>query len=190
MSSDKAAPAQRNLSPSRRLVLGAGLIGVPALGLLGFAAETGRIDLLTPTLPEKADLPPVAGMDLPPVTRAAFAEGPTLLNVWGSWCPQCREEHATLLELSKRPGIRLFGLAINDSAASVAAYLKEAGNPYTRLSLDAGNLFMRGLKQRGVPSTFVFRQDGSFVAKVGRELTPALVETKLLPAYEAAHKAA
>lgn len=173
-------------SPSRRLLLGAGLIGIPALGLLGFAAETGRIDLLTPTLPEAADLSPVPGVDLPPVTRAAFSEGATLLNVWASWCPQCREEHATLLALSKRPGIRLFGLAINDNAASVAGYLREAGNPYSRLSLDAGNLFMRALKQRGVPSTFVFRKDGSYVAKIGRELTPALVEAKLLPAYAAA----
>jgi cytochrome c biogenesis protein CcmG, thiol:disulfide interchange protein DsbE len=175
----------------RRNVIAAALLGGPALGLLGFAAETGRIDLLTPTLPDEGDLQAVPGVmrgeqAVPGVTRAAFSEGVSVLNVWASWCPQCREEHATLLALAARPGIRLFGLAVDDTAANVAEYLKSHGNPYHRLSIDFHKSYTRGLKQRGVPSTFVFRADGRFVAKIGRELSPQLVESKLLPAIEKA----
>ncbi|OYU50114.1 MAG: hypothetical protein CFE31_00680 [Rhizobiales bacterium PAR1] len=179
----------------RNLIGGAAVLGVPALGLVGFAAETGRIDLLTPVLPVEGDLKAVPGAlrhqeVVPAVTRAAFDEGVTVLNVWASWCPQCRDEHETLLSLSERPGIRLFGLAVDDTAANVADFLKSHGNPYHRLSIDFHKIYVRGLKQRGVPSTFVFRADGRFVAKIGRELSPALVETKLLPALERASQTA
>lgn len=180
---------------NRRNFIGAAVLSVPALGLVGFAAETGRIDLLTPVLPVEGDLKAVPGVQrhhvaVPAVTREAFTEGVTVLNVWASWCPQCRDEHAMLMSLSEREGIRLFGLAVDDTAANVAEFLKSQGNPYHRLSIDFHKTYVRGLKQRGVPSTFVFRADGQFVAKIGRELTPALVESKLLPALEKARQTA
>ena len=47
----------------------------------------------------------VPGFQLPTLADAgrmvseAELRGPLLLNVWATWCPSCRAEHAVLLEL-------------------------------------------------------------------------------------------
>lgn len=170
--------------PSRRLVAGALLLGLPVLGAFGYAAQTGRIDLLTPVLPENGDLPGIPsvtheGRPVEGLSRAAFAGGVTLLNIWASWCPQCRIEHPELMRLAKRPGIRLFGLAADDTENNAGAYLREHGNPFSRVSVERGRIYQRTLKHRGIPQTYVFRADGSFVDKVTGELTPENIASRL-----------
>lgn len=171
---------------NRRTAFGLIAFGAPVVGAFGYAAQTGRIDLLTPTLPEQGELPPIAGVlssetPTPGLSREAFSGGVTLLNVWASWCPNCRMEHAELMTLAKRPGIRLFGLATDDTERNVSDYLFEAGNPFQRLSLDTARVYQRTLKHRGIPQTYVFRADGTYANKITGELTPQLVETQLMP---------
>lgn len=183
--------SQRKGLLDRRFVVGAAFLSVPAVGLVGFAAQTGRIDLLNPVLPDQGDLPPVPGVrfrgePVAPIQRQAFLEGVTLVNVWASWCPYCRAEHGELMALSERPGIRLFGIVSDDTEEKVAEYLRGHGNPFRRLSVDQQRLYIRAFKQRGVPSTYVFRGDGVFQHKINGGLTPELVATRLLPAVEAA----
>ncbi|MCA1998560.1 MAG: redoxin family protein [Hyphomicrobiales bacterium] len=172
--------------PTRRMILGGAALTVPILGGVFLAAETGRLDLLTPHLPEAADLPPVPGVTwqgspVPGLARAGFFEGVSVLNVWASWCPYCRSEHAELMRLSARPGLRLFGLLTDDSEAAAARYLAEAGNPYARLGLDSRRLWQRALKHRGIPQTYIFRADGVFAGKIAGELTPSRVSERLDP---------
>lgn len=179
----------------RRMMTGGLLLGLPAFGVVGYAAQTGRIDLLTPVLPENGDLPAVPGVafdgrPVPGLARAAFSEGVSLLNIWASWCPSCRIEHPELMALSKRPGIRLFGLAADDTEANAGGYLREHGNPYHRLSLDAGRVYQRALKHRGIPQTYVFRADGSFVDKITGELTAETMASRLEPALARAAQSA
>jgi DsbE subfamily thiol:disulfide oxidoreductase len=179
----------------RRFVVGAAFLSVPTVGLLGFAAQTGRIDLITPALPDQGDLTPVPGVrfrgaEARPIQRQAFFEGVTLVNFWASWCPYCRAEHGELMALAERRGIRLFGIVADDSEDKVAEYLKGHGNPFQRLSVDHQRLYIRAFKQRGVPATYVFRQDGLFQHKINGGLTADLVATRLLPAVEAASASA
>lgn len=178
---------QKSALIDRRVLTGFALLGIPSFGLLGMAAQTGRIDLLTPTLPDQGDLPPIPGVlfdkkPVPGLTRAAFTEGVTLLNIWASWCPACRIEHPELMALSTQPNVRLFGLAADDTEANAGSYLKEHGNPYHRLSVDQGRIYQRALKHRGIPQTYVFRADGGFVDKISGELTAALIRDRLNPA--------
>lgn len=172
--------------PTRRMMLGSVLLSVPLAGGVLYAGQSGRLDLFTPLLPEDGDLPPVPGVmwngaPAPGLTRAAFGEGVSLLNIWASWCPACRIEHPELMRLSARPGIRLFGLAADDTEANAGQYLREHGNPYHRLSLDKGRLYQRALKHRGIPQTYVFRADGAYAGKISGELTAALVRDELDP---------
>lgn len=191
MSRPMPKPPARPGLLDRRFVAGAALLSVPALGLVAFAAQTGRIDLLTPALPAEGDLEPVPGVTYrgsatPPVLRQAFFEGVTLVNIWASWCPYCRAEHDHLMALAEMPGIRLFGIVADDTEDKVAGYLASAGNPFQRLSVDHRRLYLRAFKQRGVPATLVFRQDGLFQHRINGGLTADLVSTRLLPAVQAA----
>jgi cytochrome c biogenesis protein CcmG, thiol:disulfide interchange protein DsbE len=170
----------------RRIFLGLAGLGVPAFGVLGYAGQTGRLDLFTPALPESADLPPLPGISFggQPVkglTRSAFFNGVSLLNVWASWCPNCRAEHGALMELSRRPGLQLYGLVADDTEANAAAYLKEAGNPYSRVAVEKDRLYQRALKHRGIPQTYVFNTRGEFVDKVTGELSLAVIASRLDP---------
>lgn len=179
----------------RRVFLGLAGLALPAAGAFGYAAQTGRIDLLTPTLPEEADLPPLPGLtfnDQPikGLTRSAFFSGVSLLNVWASWCPDCRSEHDMLMKIAQWPGIQLYGLAADDTIANASAYLREAGNPYSRVSLERDRLYQRALKHRGVPQTYVFNTRGEYVDKVTGVLTQASVESRLLPAMDRAQRVA
>lgn len=179
----------------RRILIGLLGLGIPAGAAFGYAAQSGRIDVLTPVLPDQGDLPPVAGvishgLPTPGLRREAFSEGVTLLNVWASWCPNCRAEHGELMKLSEREEVRLFGLASDDRDDHVAAYLKEAGNPYQRLSVDHKRVYVRPLKHRGVPQTYVFNANGIFVQKISGELTKDIVAQSLMPAIERAYKMA
>lgn len=94
------------------------------------------------------------------------------------------------MALSKRPGIRLFGLAADDTEANAGAYLREHGNPYHRLSLDQGRIYQRALKHRGIPQTYVFRADGRFVDKITGELTAENMASRLEPALARAAQSA
>lgn len=170
----------------RRVFLGLAGLGIPAVAGFGYAAQTGRIDIFTPELPLEADLPPLPGLtfkDQPikGLTRSAFFSGVSLLNVWASWCPDCRSEHAALMSLSTRPGIRLYGLAADDTIVNASNYLRQAGNPFSRVSLERDRLYQRALKHRGVPQTYVFNARGEFVDKVTGVLSPHVIASRLEP---------
>lgn len=183
---------QGKVLTTRRMVLGAALLGLPAMGAVGFAAHTGRIDLLTPTLPaHDAVLPAVSGVTLlgqptPGISRASFSEAVTLLHVWASWCPTCRKEHALYQKLGERTDIQVFGLGNDDTADKMAEYLGKVGNPYKRLSVDMDRVYIRTLKQRGVPSTFVIAKNGTVAHRIHDALSTTLINTEIAQAINKA----
>lgn len=179
----------------RRMLLGVAVLGVPALGALGYAGQTGRIDLFTPTLPEDGNLPPLPGVSFNGepargLTRSAFFSGVSLLNVWASWCPDCRVEHPQLLALARQGGFNLYGLAADDTLANASAYLNEHGNPFSRVALDVDRRYQRALKHRGIPQTYVFDTHGRVSERITGSLTLSLVAERLMPAIEKARMSA
>ena len=180
---------------NRRTVAGMLGLGVPALAAFSYAAQTGRIPVLTPSLPSAGDLPPVPGVfydnaPAPGVTRDAFREGVSIINLWASWCPYCRSEHEQLLKISARDEVRLFGIVMDDTEEKVAHYLKAEGNPFHHLSIDHQRHYISALRQRGLPTTLVFRENGEFVSKILGPLTDSIVTQTLLPAIEKAYSRA
>ncbi len=51
--------------------------------------------------------------------RVASAEALTLLHVWASWCPPCREELPALLEFARREGVALIAAAMDEGAEAI-----------------------------------------------------------------------
>jgi len=84
---------------------------------------------------------------------------PALVNVWGTWCVACREEHPVLNRL-KAQGVVIHGINYKDDNASARRWLAEFHDPYQldirddegRLGLDLGVY--------GAPETFLIDAQG------------------------------
>ena len=52
------------------------------------------------------------------------------LNVWASWCVECRREHPILLQLAKTRQFDLIGLNYKDTRGDAMRWLEQHGDPY------------------------------------------------------------
>ena len=48
------------------------------------------------------------------ISSREFAGRPYVVNIWGSWCFACRDEHPVLMELARRAEVPLVGLNWKD----------------------------------------------------------------------------
>jgi cytochrome c biogenesis protein CcmG, thiol:disulfide interchange protein DsbE len=86
---------------------------------------------------------PAPDFDLPsltdPASRVSLAQlkgRPWVLNVWGTWCVGCREEHGVLLDIARQNAVTLVGLNWKDEDAAATAWLADLGNPYAAIAVD------------------------------------------------------
>jgi cytochrome c biogenesis protein CcmG, thiol:disulfide interchange protein DsbE len=105
----------------------------------------------------------------------------TIVNVWASWCVPCREEHTALLDLSKQPGIRLFGINYKDDPEAARRFLGRFGDPYARLGADPSGRVAINWGVYGVPETYIVDGKGIVTYRHIGPLTPAMIQTELLP---------
>ncbi|EON94006.1 periplasmic protein thiol: disulfide oxidoreductase DsbE [Marinobacter lipolyticus SM19] len=84
----------------------------------------------------------------------------SLLNVWGTWCPACRDEHDDLLWLAQEQGVRIIGLNYKDNREEALGWLERLGNPYERTIYDPKGTLGFDLGVYGAPETYVIDTDG------------------------------
>ena len=63
------------------------------------------------------------------LTNKDLPKEPHLINIWGSWCHYCKEEHPFLMELAGQ-GVKIIGLNYRDKAQSAVEFLHRSGNPF------------------------------------------------------------
>lgn len=140
------------------LMLFAGFVGLAGYQLTQPKDEFVESQMVGKPLPE-FDLR-AAALDRPAVSTADFKDGtPKLLNIWASWCVPCIAE-APHLEALKASGAQIIGIAIRDRPADVARFLKQYGNPYTRIGADDMSAIQLEIGSSGVPETFVIDGNG------------------------------
>jgi cytochrome c biogenesis protein CcmG/thiol:disulfide interchange protein DsbE len=148
---------------SRRALLLAAAGAIPGLALGAYAWRryglTGR--LLNPLSAEKFDLPPVPGLldasgaPVPGFSAADIAGKTFYLSAFASWCPNCLEEHQSLMEFSRTSGVAILGMASLDDPANTLKFLRKEGNPFVRVGVDRKGYLYRALGARGIPAHFV-----------------------------------
>src|SRR5690606_33875466 len=55
------------------------------------------------------------------ITSSDLLGQPYLLNVWGSWCPACREEHPVLSRYAATGQVRIVGYNWKDGPPAIGA---------------------------------------------------------------------
>jgi len=108
-----------------------------------------------------------------------------MLNVWASWCVACRDEHPTLVALSRTVAAPIVGLNYKDKRAEGLDWLGRFGDPYTASAFDPQGRVGIDFGVYGVPETFVIDKQGVVRFKHIGPLTPEVVRTKIRPLLEA-----
>lgn len=83
-----------------------------------------------------------------------------LLNVWGTWCPACRDEHDDLMWLAEEQGVSIVGLNYKDNRDDALVWLDRLGNPYSASIYDPKGTLGFDLGVYGAPETFVIDAEG------------------------------
>jgi cytochrome c biogenesis protein CcmG/thiol:disulfide interchange protein DsbE len=105
----------------------------------------------------------------------------SLLNVWGTWCVECRYEHAFLLELSRTSGIPIYGFNLKDDRESALEWLATLGDPYVESAADVEGYVAVDWGIYGAPETFLIDRDGTILHKHISPLTPDTWARDFLP---------
>lgn len=134
----------------------------------------------------QTDLPPLEGMNLPGLSSEAFSGRVTLVNVWGSWCLPCRQEHPLLMQLATDERVVIAGLNYKDKPENARRFLGDLGNPYDAIGVDQNGRAAIDWGVYGVPETFLVGPDGTIRYKHVGPFTPESIRSDLMPEIEKA----
>lgn len=104
-----------------------------------------------------------------------------LLNVWGTWCAECRREHDMLLEIAARGEIPIVGLNWKDDPGAAQQWLEQLGNPYAVIPADREGRVAIDWGVYGAPETFLIDDRGIVRYKHVGALHPLAWESEFLP---------
>lgn len=115
------------------------------------------------------------------LSRQDLLGKPYLLNVFGSWCPTCQDEHPFLMREGKSLGIRLIGLDWKDQPDAAKRWLQQFGNPYETIIVDEDGRAGIDFGVYGAPETFLVDAQGVIRYKRIGMLTPDVIAAELKP---------
>ncbi len=120
------------------------------------------------------------------VTSKDLRGQPYLLNVWGSWCPECQVEHPVISRFAATKRVRVIGYNWKDEPADALAWLERFNNPYWLVlaDIEGGTAIDFGIY--GAPETFLVDAEGIVRWKHVGAMTDAIVRDELLPVLDAA----
>lgn len=110
---------------------------------------------------------------------------PYVLNVWASWCMNCREEHPAITALAARGIVKVVGYNLKDDPADARRWLEQFGNPYTLIVADPDGHAAIDWGIYAAPETFLVDARGIVRWKYIGPLTADVVSTQLLPLLDA-----
>ena len=168
----------------RRLPLLALLLAVSALaGCTGHGAVkqdvsdtngymSGNLALDYVSVAHRRTAPDVTGtlLDGTHFDLAAWRGKVVVVNFWGSWCSECRDEAQALQQVyadDKARGVEFLGVDIRDDVPSALDYQRHYGITYPSLN-DPANLValrFRGIPPNATPTTLVLDRDGRVAAR-------------------------
>jgi len=105
-----------------------------------------------------------------------------LVNVWATWCPTCKQEHAYLNKLA-REGVKIFGVNYKDQTDKAIIWLEELGDPYVFNIKDEDGMLGLDLGVYGAPETYLLDKDGVVRLKHVGDVNDRVWKNKIEPEY-------
>ena len=121
-----------------------------------------------------------------PVSSKDLAGRPWVLNVWGTWCAGCRQEHPVLLQIARQTSVPIIGLDWKDDATEAQRWLAELGNPYAAVAFDSEGRVAIDWGVYGAPETFLIGADGKLLYKHIAPMTLEVWAKEFEPRIQAA----
>lgn len=186
-------PASRPLPPIA-IVIGVlfffGLLGLMVYGVMKSGAPDR--DILPSALIGKPapafELPVLHDPDIK-VSSNQLRGSPYVLNVWGSWCAACREEHPILTRFAETKRVRVIGYNWKDEPADALRWLEQLGNPFVLVLTDIEGRTAIDWGVTAAPETFLVDASGVVRWKYSGALTQRVIDTRLLPELEKLERA-
>jgi len=115
------------------------------------------------------------------VTSKELLGAPYVLNVWGSWCPECRIEHPVLSNFAMTKRVRVIGYNLKDEHNDALKWLEQFGNPYMLVLSDYDGRAAIDWGIYGAPETFLVDGKGIVRWKHVGALDDTIINDELLP---------
>ena len=109
----------------------------------------------------------------------------SLVNVWGTWCAECRAEHQALLQIKQEGLVPIIGIDWKDQDEDAQAWLMQLGNPYEEVGTDHDGRVAIDWGVYGAPESFLVSPAGTIVYKQIGALTPQIWQQHFLPLIRA-----
>ena len=114
------------------------------------------------------------------ITQDEFKGKVSLVNVWATWCPSCRQEHATLLDLAAQ-GVPIYGVDYKDETPAARRWIRDLGDPYVLTIVDADGRLGLDLGVFGAPETYIVDKQGVIRHRHVGVVTHSAWREQLLP---------
>ncbi|WP_200388435.1 DsbE family thiol:disulfide interchange protein [Thiocapsa imhoffii] len=109
----------------------------------------------------------------------------SLVNIWASWCPSCRQEHGELMVIARdHPDLQVIGFNWKDTRPEALRMLRQYGNPYVVSAYDPDNRYGLHWGVYGAPETFIVDGEGIIRYKHIGPVDQTVWETKIRPIVE------
>jgi cytochrome c biogenesis protein CcmG/thiol:disulfide interchange protein DsbE len=122
------------------------------------------------------------------VSNSSFKGQVYLLNVWGTWCVECRVEHEAMLAIAQQHVAPIIGLDYMDEREKAKQWLQQLGNPYTEVAFDTDGRTAIDWGVYGAPETFLVDTHGRIIFKFITPMTLEVWQKEFLPRIAAARR--
>ncbi|WP_312238014.1 DsbE family thiol:disulfide interchange protein [Stenotrophomonas sp.] len=159
-----------------------GLLGLMVYGVMKSGAPDR--DVLPSALigkPAPAFILPVLHDPTIKVSSTELRGAPYVLNVWGSWCAACREEHPILTRFAETKRVRVIGYNWKDEPADALRWLEQLGNPFVLVLSDLEGRTAIDWGVTAAPETFLVDASGVVRWKYSGALSQRVIDTQLIP---------
>lgn len=143
----------------------------------GYVSGDGQITVVPPD--EREPAPTIKGetVDGKDVNIDDWRGDIVVINLWGSWCPPCREESPALDAVARETadeGVHFLGLSTRESPETTLAFIEKHDVSYPSLFDEGGRIqvaFADSLASQAVPTTWIIDADGNVAARAMTTLT-------------------